>query len=53
VSGIPHTKPEDEVMVISNDSSDPNSIESLAKRMGSITYQVAVRIPAHLKRVIV
>ena len=41
------------VTVISNNPADPNSIASLAKRCGTITYEIAVKIPPHLKRVIV
>jgi alanine racemase len=52
VSGLPHAKTGDEVTVVSDISTDPNSIESIEKRMGSITYEMAVRIPAHLKRTV-
>lgn len=41
------------VTVISNDPSAPNSIASIAKRCGTITYEIAVKIPAHLKRIVV
>jgi len=53
VSGAPGIKAGAEAIVISDISTDLNSIESLAKRIGSITYEMAVRIPAHLKRVVV
>jgi len=43
----------DEVIVISNISSDPNSIISMAKKCVTISYEIAVHVPAHLKRVIV
>ena len=41
------------VKVISNTASDPNSITAIAKRCGTISYEIAVRIPAHLKRVVI
>jgi alanine racemase len=53
VSGAPGTKIGDETVIVSDDSRAPNSMEALAKRMGTITYEVAVKIPAHLKRIIV
>ncbi|MES2215887.1 MAG: alanine racemase [Patescibacteria group bacterium] len=42
------------VIVISNNISDPNSIPAIAKISGdSIPYEMAVKIPPHLKRVMV
>lgn len=52
VSEVTGLKTGDEVTVISDNSADANSIESFEKRMGSITYEMAVRIPAHLKRIV-
>ncbi len=43
----------DTAIVISNNATDPNSIVSIAKKCGTISYEIAVKIPAHLKRVIV
>ncbi len=43
-----------EVVVISHIPSDPNSIPGMAKISGdSIPYEMAVKIPPHLKRVVV
>lgn len=42
------------VVVISNNRTDPNSIQGIVKASdGRIPYEVVVRIPAHLKRVVV
>ncbi len=41
------------VIAISDNVSDPNSIASIAKKSGTITYEIAVHIPAHLKRIVV
>jgi alanine racemase len=41
------------VVVISNDPKDANSINSMAKKYNEITYELAVHIPAHLKRIVV
>jgi alanine racemase len=41
------------VIAISNNQSDQNSLASIAKKAGTITYEIAVHIPAHLKRVVV
>jgi alanine racemase len=43
----------DTAIVISNNTADPNSIVSMAQKCGTISYEVAVKIPAHLKRVVV
>ena len=43
----------DEVIAISNNTADQNSIVNMAKKCGSISYEIAVHIPAHLKRVVV
>jgi alanine racemase len=43
----------DTAIVISNNAADPNSIASMAQKCGTISYEVAVKIPAHLKRVVV
>ncbi len=54
ISGIPQTKLNDPVVVISANISDPNSIVSIVKKSeGTITHELAVGIPAHLKRVII
>ncbi len=43
----------DEVVTISGVSTDENSIVNIAKKCGTISYEIAVHIPAHLKRVVV
>lgn len=40
------------VIVISNDPSHGNSIRSMASSCDTIPYEIAVHIPAHLKRVV-
>ena len=42
-----------EVIVISNYKNDPNSLENIATLCGTIAHESAVKIPAHLKRVVV
>ena len=41
------------VTVVSNNTTDQNSILSIAKKCGTIPYEIAVHVPAQLKRVIV
>jgi alanine racemase len=41
------------VVVISKNTKDPNSIIEIAQTIDTISYEVAVKIPAHLKRVVV
>lgn len=41
------------VVVISDEANDANSITSIAKTCNTITYEIAVKIPAHLKRIVV
>lgn len=41
------------VVVISRDRNKPNSLHSMAKQCGTIVYELVVKIPAHLRRVIV
>jgi alanine racemase len=53
ISGISNPKIGDEVIVISNDSNNKNSIQGIAKIVETIPYEVVVYIPEHLKRVVV
>lgn len=53
VTQAPHPKVGAPVVIISRERSDPNSMVAMAKRCGTIDYEAAVRIPAHLKRVVV
>ncbi|MCX6716141.1 MAG: hypothetical protein NT077_03965, partial [Candidatus Taylorbacteria bacterium] len=41
------------VTVISNNANDKNSISTIAKLCNTIPYEIAVHIPAHLKRIII
>lgn len=50
VTNIPNVKMGTEVTVISNISGDQNSISMIAKKCNTITYDIAVRIPAHIRR---
>jgi alanine racemase len=43
----------DAAVVISNNAADPNSIASMARKCGTVSYEIAVKIPSHLKRVVV
>ena len=53
VSHVPDVKQGMEVTVFSNNMSNANSIVSLAKKGGLLTYEIAVHIPAQLRRVVV
>ena len=53
VSRVPDLNVGDEVVAISGTPTDQNSIISIAKKCGTISYEIAVHIPAHLKRVVV
>jgi alanine racemase len=43
----------DEVVAISRNGADKNSIVNIAKKCGTISYEIVVHIPAHLKRVVI
>lgn len=53
MSAVPNIKIGDPVVVISSDPKDPNSIVSIARACETIPYEIAVKIPAHLKRVVI
>ncbi len=53
VTEIPDVKMGTSVTVISNVPGDQNSISMIAKKCNTITYDIAVHIPAHLKRIVV
>lgn len=53
VSDIFNIQIDEEVIVISNNSKDKNSMLNIAKACGIIPYEVAIYIPAHLKRIVV
>lgn len=53
ISNKSSVKVGDEVIVISRQKESPCSIEAIAKLCDSIPYEIAVRIPAQLKRIII
>ncbi|MFA6459430.1 MAG: alanine racemase [Candidatus Paceibacterota bacterium] len=53
VSSVTNPRVGMEVIVISKDRKDPNSLENLAHICGTITYEGSVIIPAHLKRIVI
>lgn len=53
VSGVNSVQTGSPVTVISNKSEDLNSVENISKLCDAISYEVLVRIPAHLRREIV
>lgn len=53
VSAVPNIKNSDEVIVISDSAADENSICSMANLCKTISYEIAVKIPEHLKRDVV
>ena len=53
VSAVTDVKLEDEVVVISRNSSDKNSIQNIAEICGCLEREVLVHVPQHLRRVII
>ena len=53
ISKAPHAAVGTPVTAISNNAPDENSIISIAKKCGAISYEIAIHIPAHLRRTIV
>jgi len=53
VSELPDVKVGDDVIVISKDKNDKNSIENINKICGTIPREVWVKIPAHLRRKVI
>ena len=52
ITDVPELNVGDEVVAISGNPTDENSIVNIAKKCGTISYEIAVHIPAHLKRVV-
>ena len=52
VTNIPEAKIGMPITVISNDPLQPNSIVNIAKKCGTIAYEIAVHIQGQLKRVV-
>jgi len=53
ITNASEVKVGDDVVAISNNPTDANSIVNMAKKCQTISYEIAVHIPAHLKRVVV
>lgn len=53
ISKLNNIKIGDEVIVISSIKNDLNSIENIARICDTISYEIAVHIPQHLKRIII
>lgn len=53
VTSVPQAKMGTEVIVISRVAGEQNSIAMMARKCDTITYDIAVHIPAHLRRVVV
>jgi alanine racemase len=53
VTHIPDLKLEDEVLVISKNSEDKNSIESIIRLVNTSRYEVLIRFPQYLRRMLV
>lgn len=53
ISKMPNAKVNDEVVVISSNAADPNSVEHIAKLCDTIPYEILVHIPQHLLRMVV
>ena len=53
VSHLPDIKLDEPVTAISSRSEDLNSIENIARACSTIPYEILVKIPAHLRRVVV
>ena len=53
VTGAAGAKIGDEVVVVNREASDSNSLVSMARAANTISYDLAVHIPAHLKRIVV
>lgn len=53
VTDVPGVKVGDEVIIISRNPEDENSVENIAKSCGTVHYEILVHIPQHLRRIIV
>ncbi len=53
VTSVPGAAEGMEAVIVSRHASDPNSIQSIARLCGTIPYEIAVHIPAHLKRTVI
>lgn len=53
VSAVPQAEIGTAVCVMSREEKDPNSIQAMARCAGTIAYEIAVHLPAHLKRTVI
>ncbi len=53
VTSVPGVKVGDEVVIISRNPSDKNSVENIAKMCDTVHYEILVHIPSILRRIIV
>ena len=53
VSNVPEIRPGDDVLVVSNNTTDKNSVAQMAEDAGTTPYVILVHFPEHLKRIIV
>lgn len=53
VTAVPNLKFGDKVIIISNNASDRNSVENIAKLTQTIPWEIFVHIPQHLRRIVV
>ncbi|MGC9598777.1 MAG: alanine racemase [Minisyncoccia bacterium] len=52
VSRVPHSQIDAEVLVVSAEHGAPNSVEAMAKLCGTIPYEIFIRFPAQIRRVV-
>ncbi|MFH1145669.1 MAG: alanine racemase [bacterium] len=52
VSDLPDVKMNDDVLVISKERSDLNSVEEIARLCETVPYEILVHIPQHLRRTV-
>src|SRR3989344_490895 len=52
VSSVPKITIDEVATIISDDSSDPNSVLNIAKLAHTIPYEILIHIPQHLRRII-
>lgn len=53
ITSLPETKFGDEVIIISNNKSDLNSAEQMAKLTNTTPYEILARVPQHLRRTVI
>lgn len=53
VTQVPDVKLEDEVIIISQNKTDKNSVENMSKMCECTPYEILVHVPQHLRRVVI